>query len=72
MRLSKPSAHFTSGFPLILASVHAEPGCLRRVLPSDETKLRSGLALRLEDSAIQHSSHRENYSVLKAKREVLT
>jgi hypothetical protein len=30
----------------------AEPGSLGRVLPSDETKLRSGLALRLEDSAI--------------------
>jgi len=30
----------------------AEPGSLGRILPSDETKLRSGLALRLEDSAI--------------------
>jgi hypothetical protein len=30
----------------------AESGCLGRVLPSDETKLRSGLALRLEDSAV--------------------
>ncbi|KIM79857.1 hypothetical protein PILCRDRAFT_10034 [Piloderma croceum F 1598] len=30
----------------------AEPGCLGRVLPSDETKLRSGLALHLEDSII--------------------
>jgi hypothetical protein len=30
----------------------AAPGHLGRVLPSDETKLRSGVALRLEDSAI--------------------
>jgi hypothetical protein len=30
----------------------AEPGCLGRVLPSDETKLRSGLALHLKDSTI--------------------
>jgi hypothetical protein len=30
----------------------AEPGSLGRVLPSDETKLRSGLVLRLENSAI--------------------
>src|ERR1700733_961976 len=30
----------------------AAPGHLRRVLPSDETKLRSGVVLQLEDSAI--------------------
>src|ERR1700733_6960997 len=28
------------------------PGHLRRVLPSDETKLRSGVALRLKESSI--------------------
>src|ERR1700734_515339 len=30
----------------------AAPGHLGRVLPSDETKLRSGVALHFEDSAI--------------------
>ncbi|KIM73604.1 hypothetical protein PILCRDRAFT_15112 [Piloderma croceum F 1598] len=39
------------------------PGHLRRVLPSDETKLRSGVTLRLEDSAISTYLPVEEYPI---------
>jgi hypothetical protein len=41
----------------------AKPGCLRRVLPSDETKLRSGLVLCLEGSTISTFLPVREYSI---------
>ncbi len=41
----------------------AAPGYLRRVLPSDETKLKSGVALSLEDSSISTYLPVEEYPI---------